>query len=84
MSFEVACEVFEGPWSSKIDDRKDYGEVRQYALGYLEGFVLFVRYTIRDERIRMISARLASKEEREVLNGFIETGNTQDPWRHEG
>ena len=80
----MAYEVFEGPWISKINDRKDYGEIRQCALGYLEGFVLFVVYTIRDERIRIISARLASKEEREVLNGFIETGNTQDPWRNEG
>ena len=84
ISFEVGCEVFEEPWISQIDDRKDYGEVRLCALGYLEGFVLLIVYTMRGECTRIISARLASKEERKVLNGFIKTGNTQDPWRDEG
>ena len=49
------------------DDRKhSQNEKRYYALGKTdEGRELFIAFTIRDEKIRVISARDMSKKERE-------------------
>lgn len=51
---------------SWIDDRIDYGEVREISIGVIDGFVmLVVVHTDRDGRIRIISARSASQKERQ-------------------
>jgi uncharacterized DUF497 family protein len=51
----------------RIDDRKDYGELRWIVLGQVEGVVYRVVYTWRDENlVRLISAQKASKDEREI------------------
>ena len=47
-----------------IDDRRDYGEERIIALGRDERTILFVVYTMRDNTLRIISARRATKNER--------------------
>ncbi len=84
IDFEFAQEIFEGRFISKIDNRKDYGEIRLLALGALGGFILLVVYTMRGERIRIISARRANEEERSVYYGYITRGTTEDPWSDEG
>ena len=49
-----------------LDDREDYGEERFVIIGMAEGDVLlFVAYTEREERIRIISARRATKHEQD-------------------
>jgi len=49
-----------------LDDRQDYGEDRYVIIGMAEGQVLlFVAYTERDERLRIISARRATGDEQE-------------------
>ena len=35
MSFEEALSIFDGPTLTKLDDRRDYGEVRQITTGML-------------------------------------------------
>ena len=62
--FDVAALVFEGETMEAIDDRRDYGEVRVRAIGQSSGIVIHVVYTDRAERRRIISARLASRQER--------------------
>jgi uncharacterized protein len=47
----------------ECDDRNDYGEDRFTRIGMVEGTLLFVSYTERDDRIRIISARRATKHE---------------------
>lgn len=84
ISFELAQEIFKGVFISKIDNRKNYGEVRLLALGMLGEFVLLVVYTMRGEKVRIISARRANEEERSVYYGYIERGATEDPWSDEG
>jgi uncharacterized protein len=84
ISFELAADIFKGPWISRIDDRFDYGEERRCALGTIEGFVLFVIYTLRSGAYRIISARMASKEERGIFYGIIERAAAKDPWNYEG
>jgi uncharacterized DUF497 family protein len=66
VSFEEAQSVFldiEAP--SWIDDRHSDDEVREIMIGHsLRQRLLFVCYTERDERIRIISAREATPHER--------------------
>jgi uncharacterized DUF497 family protein len=48
------------------DDREDYGEERFVIIGMAEGHVLlFVAYTEREERIRIISARRVTQHEQD-------------------
>jgi uncharacterized protein len=68
VSFEEAASIFRGPWRSRRDARRDYGEPRFIALGRdSNGVVLNVVYTPRGESIRIISAWKASSDEREAF-----------------
>ena len=64
--FEVAVEVFSDPRRYEfLDDREFYGEPRFAAVGRVGGRLLTVVYTERDDRIRIISAREATRDERD-------------------
>lgn len=66
VSFDEARRVFEDmDRLEAIDDRMDYGEDRIIAIGSDGASVLTVVYVLRAERIRIISARKASREERD-------------------
>jgi len=67
VSFDLAKTVFKDPFAvERLDDREDYGEERFVIIGMAEGHVLlFVAYTERDKRIRMISARRATQHEQD-------------------
>jgi len=56
-------DVFAVEW---IDMREDYGEERIILLGMTGDQVLTVVYTERAERIRIISARRATKNEQDL------------------
>ncbi len=65
VSFELAKTVFKDVFAmERLDDRISYGEERFIVIGMAEGRVLlFVAFTERDERIRIISARRATQHE---------------------
>ena len=67
VSFDLAKTVFKDPFAvERLDDRGDYGEERFVIIGMAEGDVLlFVAYTEREKRIRMISARRATQREQD-------------------
>ncbi len=66
VSFGRARLVFSDPFGiAEYDDRKDYDENRFTRTGIVEGTLLFVSYTERGERIRIISARRATKHEQD-------------------
>jgi len=66
ISFEIAKKVFEDTNRLEAEDtRKDYGEKRFITVGKVKNLVLTVVYTIRKSAKRLISARRASKKERE-------------------
>jgi hypothetical protein len=67
VSFDLAKTVFKDPFAvERLDDREDYGEERLVIIGMAEGrVVLFVAYTEREERIRIISARRATQNEQD-------------------
>lgn len=65
VSFVQATGVFEDPFAFELlDDRADYGEDRFVVIGMSGGRTLAVVYTMREERIRIISAREAQPHER--------------------
>lgn len=64
VTFEAARDVFDDPFATGwLDDRETYGEVRYVTLGAVNGRLLSVSYTIRSDRIRIISARGADPRE---------------------
>jgi len=65
ISFEDAKRIFEGPTVERVDDRFDYGEVRIYAIGLVNGLEITVIYTdCDDDERRIISAWRAEPHER--------------------
>lgn len=64
ISFETATKVFNDPYYIEVFDSEHSSEEDRYiAIGLVEE-VLFVVFTERRENIRLISARLATEEER--------------------
>lgn len=69
--FERAKSIFNYPYLVRVDDRFDYAETRLLALGLMEGVsIIAVAFTYREENIRIISARKATKQERRAYNEF--------------
>ena len=65
ISFEETTEIFHYPMYEIIDTRRNYSEVRYIGIGRNNLMVvLTVVYTERESRIRIVSARRASKKER--------------------
>jgi uncharacterized protein len=52
------------------DTRFDYGERRYVTIGYIESMCYTVVYTIRIKDYRIISARGASRNEREAYKNY--------------
>ncbi|MGH7121831.1 MAG: BrnT family toxin [Acetobacteraceae bacterium] len=63
--FETARDVFKDIFAIEwTDDRHGDAEERLVTVGMVEDRLLFVSYTLRGERIRIISAREAEPRER--------------------
>lgn len=75
VEFPYATRVFADPNRIEHPDVNDYeGEERWLVLGRVEEFVLVVVYTARFDRIRMISARKATRHELiEYWDGQVQT-----------
>ena len=65
VSFEAARLAFSDAFAvAREDPRQVYGEDRFILLGMANNLLLHVAYTMRHERFRIISARLAEPRER--------------------
>jgi uncharacterized DUF497 family protein len=69
ISFQETVSVFDEPFLKVSSDRS--GEARWLALGQSQGRIIAVIYTERNGRIRIISARMARKYEREIYKDRI-------------
>lgn len=65
--------VFDGYIVTVADERFNYGEQRFVTFGLLQGRVVAIVHTERDECTRIISARKASKYEQQIY--FEELSN---------
>jgi uncharacterized DUF497 family protein len=67
VAFEDAVRIFEGPTLERVDDRFEYGEVRVYAVGIVNGVEITLIYTdVSRTEGRIISAWRAERHEREA------------------
>src|SRR5687767_4228636 len=65
VSFEAARLAFDDVFAVVREDRRQhYGESRFILLGMVQEHLLVVSHTMRGERVRIISARLAEPRER--------------------
>ena len=62
--FAYASMIFDGPTIEMDDERDDYREWRIQAIGRIGSDILFVVYTWRGTRRRILSARRATRKER--------------------
>lgn len=65
--------LFKSPMLESIDDREEYGEERVTALGTANGAVFRIVFTVRQSRIRIISAMKASKNDQETYYRSVYT-----------
>ncbi len=71
ISFEEAATIFEGPVFTLADEGSSE-EVRERSYGLINGITLIcVIHTDRGEATRIISARKATKSERELFNAYL-------------
>jgi len=59
-----AGRVFAGQMLTEVDERRAYGDARYRVYGTVADRLLCVVYTMRGDRVRIISARRASPAER--------------------
>jgi len=64
VSLSAGVFVLESQIGEEVDDRQDYGEERINAFGLVEGRLFVCTYTRRSGVFRVISVRLASRQER--------------------
>ena len=73
IGFEDAQHIFAGPVLTRVDDRRAYGESRYISLGALSyEAVLVVVHTQRGGKTRLISARKANRQERQIYHDHCE------------
>ena len=69
ITFDTAAKVFSDPYLlEEYDEEHSFDEDRWKVIGMVDD-VLFVIYTDRDEKIRLISAREATEQERRRYYG---------------
>jgi uncharacterized DUF497 family protein len=72
-SFEDADQVFSRPCVTFEDDRLDYGEERLITLGLLEGRLVVIAHSPRDEGTRIISMRKGNRREQKIYQERLGT-----------
>jgi len=73
LDFADAPTVFAGATFTVEDERFDYGEDRYITLGLLGDTVVVIAHTERDDVIRVISMRKATKNEQNIyFEGFTD------------
>ena len=75
IAFEDAIAVFDGPTVEWDDDRKDYGECRRVAIGFMTDTlmvaVVYVDEENEDDTYHIISARKAESYERQRFEAYL-------------
>ena len=73
IDFVDVVEIFDGPILARMDTYQDYEEDRWIGIGYVQGRVLVLCFTERDQgqTIRIISARKALSHEHKAFETEI-------------
>jgi uncharacterized protein len=71
IDFENAKHIFDKPVLLRLDDRRNYGENRFIAIGAMKDIVVVMTFTLREQRMRIISVRKGNKHERKIYQDQI-------------
>ena len=66
IDFNHIPNAFDSPMIIKRDERENYGEDRLIGIGKIMNIIIVIVWTKRDDKIRIISARLANNKERKI------------------
>jgi uncharacterized DUF497 family protein len=73
VGFEFATSAFRDMFAIEwLDEREHHGEARMVLLGMAEGTLLVVVHVERGDRVRLVSARRATRNEQDIY--FRENG----------
>ena len=72
LDFDDAPKVFAGTHLTIEDDRRDYGETRWIVFGWLDGRMVVLVWTPRDDSRRIISMRKAKDDEIQTYQASLE------------
>src|SRR5438105_3230391 len=75
IDFTTATRIWAGSFVEKVDDRRDYAEIRIIATSEANGRLLVVVFTWRADRRRIISARRANSREKRRFEAQINREN---------
>lgn len=71
IDFNDIVEAFENEMLIQRDEREDYDEDRFIGIGRIMSVEIVIVWTIRGNKIRIISARQANKKERKIYNAQV-------------
>ncbi|MET0239852.1 MAG: BrnT family toxin [Sphingobium sp.] len=63
LDFADAAQILNGDQVTLEDDRQDYGEIRYNSFGFLNGRLVALTWTPREDGVRVISLRKANDRE---------------------
>jgi uncharacterized protein len=66
-----AALMFEGPVLTRVDDRREYGEIRQISMGMVEDECFIIVHTERDGAMRLITAWKGGRNARSYYQAGI-------------
>ena len=72
LDFVDALKVFAGRELTQVDDRRDYGEERNQTIGWLDGAMVMVVWTLRGEARHIISMRKCNDRERGRYGPYLD------------
>ena len=78
IDFADAIRIFGSEFIESEDLRYDYGEHRFRAVGRLGEHIIQIAYTWRDERRRIISVRMAGRNDRRTYHARFPQRGAQD------
>ena len=70
LNFNIAKGFQHDSLMVKLDKRKEYGEARKIGIGMIDNILYCVIYVKRKAKYRVISLRLAKREERDLYDKF--------------
>ncbi|TWH76444.1 hypothetical protein LX59_00481 [Azomonas agilis] len=71
LDFSKAGQIFQGKHLTRRDDRADYGEDRYNTVGWYEGRLVFVTWTPRGQKRRIISMRHTHEKEQRKIRHLL-------------
>jgi len=71
IDFENAKHIFDSRFSFVLMTERNYGENRLIATGVMKDILVVMMFTLREQRMRIVSVRKGNKHERKIYQDQI-------------